>query len=438
MKYTKTQNSVTLPRSCTSLAINFTGLGFLVGVFFILKNNPNLDTTIKTLILLLAYALPILILEMVFLKTWKRPSTGYDFTQAEGINWKTLCIKLLGFYFTLAMIALVYWLLPEYRGSFYWPYYDFITTFLVYVCLLAIPWFILLERFNRTPEDGYWMTGQLLLLNWHKIDNKLLGQHALAWLVKAFFLPLMFIYLSSSISYFNTVNISVIFNHPQQTYNFFWEVFYGIDLIVVTVGYLFAIKLFDSHIRTAEPTMSGWFWAIICYQPLQSLMQKQYLAYDTDGYNWGSWLWNNESLYIFWAVLIMLCTMVYAFSSVVFGLRFSNLTNRGILTNGPYRYSKHPAYVSKNISWWLISIPFISQTNHNLSGIIQSCLLLLAMNAVYFLRARTEERHLSADPTYVAYAQAMNDLSIFSWLGKLIPFFQYRAPQSTVVDFPKT
>ena len=39
--------------------------------------------------------------------------------------------------------------------------------------------------------------------------------------------------------------------------------------------------------------------------------------------------------------------------------RFSNLTHRGIITNGPYRYSKHPAYLAKNLSWWLVSMPFM-------------------------------------------------------------------------------
>ena len=44
------------------------------------------------------------------------------------------------------------------------------------------------------------------------------------------------------------------------------------------------------------------------------------------------------------------------------------------------------------------------------------------------MRARTEERHLSHDPNYVAYALWMNDHGIFRALGRKIPFFRYRAP----------
>ena len=42
------------------------------------------------------------------------------------------------------------------------------------------------------------------------------------------------------------------------------------------------------------------------------------------------------------------------------GPRFSNLTHRGILTHGPYAWSKHPAYLSKNLFWWLSSLPFLA------------------------------------------------------------------------------
>ena len=38
------------------------------------------------------------------------------------------------------------------------------------------------------------------------------------------------------------------------------------------------------------------------------------------------------------------------------------------------------------------------------------------------------ERHLSRDPTYVAYAEWMNKHGMIAWLGRLIPALRYRAP----------
>jgi hypothetical protein len=88
---------------------------------------------------------------------------------------------------------------------------------------------------------------------------------------------------------------------------------------------------------------------------------------------------------------------------------------------------KHPAYISKNISWWLISIPFISIEGAEVA--IKHSLLLLVLNFVYYLRAKTEERHLSLDPVYVQYATAMNERGIFRKLYRLFPFLKYDVTQ---------
>jgi hypothetical protein len=115
---------------------------------------------------------------------------------------------------------------------------------------------------------------------------------------------------------------------------------------------------------------------------------------------------------------------------VTFGCRFSNLTHRGILTNGPFALTKHPHYLFKNISWWLVVVPFISKTSFLDS--VRACLMLAMFNFIYFMRARTEERHLSRDPAYVAYALWMNDHSIMSWLGRIAPVFRYKPPAPVV------
>ena len=47
---------------------------------------------------------------------------------------------------------------------------------------------------------------------------------------------------------------------------------------------------------------------------------------------------------------------------MAFGFRFSNLTHRGILTHGPYAWTKHPAYLSKNLFWWFAVLPFLATT----------------------------------------------------------------------------
>jgi hypothetical protein len=71
-------------------------------------------------------------------------------------------------------------------------------------------------------------------------------------------------------------------------------------------------------------------------------------------------------------------------------------------------------------------VPFVSELGW--SAAVRNCCLLGLLNLVYFARARTEEKHLSRDPTYVAYALWMNDHGLLRRVGQLIPFMRYRAP----------
>ncbi len=56
-------------------------------------------------------------------------------------------------------------------------------------------------------------------------------------------------------------------------------------------------------------------------------------------------------------------------------------------------------------------------------------LMLLVLNGVYFLRARAEERHLSEDPRYVAYALWMNDHGLLRHLGRWFSCLRYVPPK---------
>ncbi len=97
----------------------------------------------------------------------------------------------------------------------------------------------------------------------------------------------------------------------------------------------------------------------------------------------------------------------YAAASVALGFRASNLTNRGIVASGPYAIVRHPAYVTKNLAWWIGAVPFlISAAEKNprlLPGVLFS---LCAWSFVYYLRAVTEERHLKmAGNGYAEYVR---------------------------------
>ena len=105
-------------------------------------------------------------------------------------------------------------------------------------------------------------------------------------------------------------------------------------------------------------------------------------------------------MFILYCVLFLL---LFVWATISFGSRFSNLTHRGILVCGPYAYLKHPAYVAKIASFFLMYIPFVG---NNFITIVRYCILWGLLAGIYYLRAKTEEAHLrSIGPEYDIYAK---------------------------------
>jgi len=406
------------------MLINLVGLAVWVIVIIDIRLYGKHLSALQAVILsLAAIATPIILLEWIFLKTYRRTSTGLNFSVKKSWNLCGFGVKLLGFYTTLGVVTFIYWLFPEYQGSFYDTYFIFLKAILPWLCMGAVPYFILVDHFMTQPHDGYWHTGMLILGQWKKICCHTLRQHLLGWLVKAFFLALMFTYCVQNMNYIRNCRMSNLWGGFNGFYHFVYNTLFVVDVLFATVGYIVTLRIFDSHIRSTEPTLLGWYVTLECYEPFWSFSSRYYFKY-THNYDWNQWLQGYPILYMVWGAAILFTVFVYVYSTIPFGIRFSNLTNRGILTNGPYRFCKHPAYVSKTLSWWLISIPFLAK-----GGVVEALrlsLLLLGVNLFYFLRARTEERHLSRDPVYVEYAMIMNERSIFAWVGKLIPLLQYK------------
>lgn len=419
------------PASATHGAVAAVGLAaFLLGIFIVRADRPFGDNVVNSALFVIALtAGAIFLVDLIWQKVHLRPSTGLDFSHDDP-SWHRTLTKFAGLLASMGFIAFLYWLLPEYHGTYYAHYYDMLRTVLPPWLLLALPYFYLIDRRMPKPQDGYWQMGQLLTFAWATVDRRILGQHLLGWLIKGFFLPLMFTYLCKDLGRF------IAYDFAQLTAFKFWfdflhDFFYFIDVGLVSMGYLMSLRITDTHFRSAEPSMLGWAVALACYEPFWSLIGRQYLAYETD-IKWGSWLWNTPVLYGIWGALILALTAIYVWATVIFGARFSNLTHRGIITNGPYRWTKHPAYVAKNLSWWMISVPFMAQGAPD--EVLRHCLLLLGLNGIYALRAKTEEWHLSRDTDYVAYALWLETHGMFRWIRHLPILCQlaYRAPKPSL------
>lgn len=231
----------------------------------------------------------------------------------------------------------------------------------------------------------------------------------LGWCVKCFFLPLM---LGWSWSWLAGLEYRL----PEERHLYFYIVgmalLYAVDTAFGVIGYVSTARCLGGEIRSVDRTLLGWVSALACYPPLSVLVLDTWLI-SRNAHHWRQWLDDGSVVSILWAGAILLLTAIYTWSTVAFGLRFSNLTHRGVITHGPYRWSKHPAYISKNLSWWLISVPFL--TTAGVGTAVASCLAMLAVNAIYWLRARTEERHLRHDPVYCEYAAWIAREGLLAW-----------------------
>jgi len=218
-------------------------------------------------------------------------------------------------------------------------------------------------------------------------------------LVKLFFLPLMFNFLfanySSLISSWNNIHGDSRLFTASGFNTFIYPFVFSILLLVDTgffcFGYTLESKLLGNKVKSVDPTFLGWFVALICYPPFNSVMGN-YVGWYANDYAYFS----SEKITMVVRIMLLLLFTVYASASVALGPKASNLTNRGIISWGPYRFIRHPAYISKNLFWWITALPAMS---------IYAALNMAVWSFVYFMRSITEERHLARDPDYRKYCQ---------------------------------
>ncbi len=198
-------------------------------------------------------------------------------------------------------------------------------------------------------------------------------------LVKLFYIPLMTNFFFTNWSELSFKNI--------EWYPFLLILLFTIDTLIFTVGYAFEFP--SSRVRSVEPTIFGWFVALVCYPPFNSMVGK-YVPWGANDYV----QFGNYTLIA--RIFVVALLIIYVWASVALGLKASNLTNRGIVSRFPYSIIRHPAYISKNLIWWVTLIPVMTWP---------FALGIGFWTVIYFFRAYTEERHLLKDPDYVEYCK---------------------------------
>lgn len=220
--------------------------------------------------------------------------------------------------------------------------------------------------------------------------------------VKFFFLPIMLNYLfqNGHATVDNWNNLSTFADVQKLLlegwYALLLSLIFFIDTFFFAFGYVVEHPALKNTVRSVEPTFFGWLVAIICYPPFNDV-PGYYVGWAADDYA----IFDSVQMTFALRIAVLLCLFVYVWATIALGAKCSNLTNRGIVSRGPYAYVRHPAYISKNLAWWLTSVPFIMNTGRVSFAVMSMGLWSL----IYFFRALTEERHLIADPDYQEYCR---------------------------------
>lgn len=396
------------PRSAVSTGVGLVGLGGLFA-WVAVARLFGFDGVHAALCALLACGVPMVAWSLLVDKVHRNPSTGIDWDAAPRAVRDVLdvsLVKVAGLWAIWGVIGCLYCMGRWYWDGRYLFSMEVLATLIVPAVLLSGPYVIWLDRRLREPRDGAWHFGRLLIGRADGADRELVYDFLRAWAVKGFFLAFMISIVPPN--WLDTIAPATagILADLVSLVRWLIACMFLVDVSFATVGYLLTMKPLDAHIRSANPYAAGWTAALICYPPFILMNPGGPLDYhqgNFGGDSWVHWLGGHPlALSALGAVLVLL-TGIYAWATVVFGLRFSNLTHRGILTHGPYAWTKHPAYLSKNLFWWLATLPFLA-TSGNLNDAIRNSVLLAIVSGVYYWRALTEEKHLRADPAYRDYA----------------------------------
>jgi protein-S-isoprenylcysteine O-methyltransferase Ste14 len=400
------------PKSAVSSGVGLAGLAGLI-LWAALCRTYGMDGPMAALVAALSCGVPMVLWSLLVDKVHRNPTSGIDwdnpprpFSETSDVS----LAKIVGLWSIWAVIGAAYCVARWYWDGPYLYAMMLLGAAAAPLLVLSVPYVIWLDRRLKEPRDGAWHFGQLIVGRGHLVDREILHDFFRSWAIKGFFMAFMISIVPGNWADMVRPASADITGDIVSLTRWLIIAMFTIDVTFATVGYVLTMKPLDAHIRSANPYAAGWTAALMCYPPFIMMGPGGPIDYHpgTAGDNgWVVWLEAYPLAMAGVAVILVGLTAVYAWATVAFGIRFSNLTHRGILTHGPYAWSKHPAYVSKNLFWWLATLPFLATTG-NPVDMIRNTVMLGVVSGVYYWRARTEERHLAADPAYREYAEWMD------------------------------
>lgn len=365
---------------------------------------------------------------MVSLEWWRAPKHAFRYSVRESLP--QAVIAWIGTLAGLAMLIGVWSTLAEYQRAYYRPFFNILPFILTLAPLISAVFILAACRVLGPSVQGGYQLGLVVLGRFRDVKWYLVRDEVIVWLIRGFFLPINFCELVWTIGLFRGRELSLLNGPWGMSEYYILLMIYAVILAAIIPGYLFGSRLIRTETTAVSHSWFDWMVTLACYLPFSTAVMMNWFNYSPNVPRFLPWLqpWvvnlqNIPVLFVTVGGIIIVLWLVHLWSEAQFGLRSSNLSNRGIITTGPYRFCKHPIYASKCVVWLLIWMPFVSGVN--LLDDIRLTVLWMCVSGIYLFRALAEERLLSADPAYVAYALWIDKHGMFSKLSTLVPQLSY-------------
>lgn len=383
-------------------------LSFFMGwaLFSFMPSSWKIDNTLPRFWLLIS------LLPLIIIAYWQNPHrlrgqlnpTNYKRIVAKS---KILMLQIIAI--VISSIAIEFISGSDSYGSFSDDVY-----FILPILLILTPFYVwFVDKRIANPYDEYAQIGEMLNKQ-IPVDRFIIKKFLLKTAVKIIFVPFMYSGFLLNLNHllnlnYTTSSISVIL----------FNIGISLDMLVGIFGYLISSSLIDNQVKDTDNHLLGWIFALLCYPPLQYLRTN--LSAQTDNLIWSDIIPEGTILYAIFFVIINALWIIYWLATFEFGMTFSNLSWRKLVDKGVYRYTKHPAYLSKNIYWWLHTLPFCGVVWFSANW-WENVLTLTLTSFIYYARACSEERHLMKFPEYQAYAEYISQHGIFRKIR--VPFIK--------------
>ena len=414
-----------LPPSVARWYDPFVSLFVMVSLFLILTHTGISDTAL-VLVVVGAVTLVMCAFEWARVRPTLAPGPGPATTPLL----RRVIIKWTGVMTTVLGSMFLWWLIPFYTGAHYKPLFTLGPLLLPWFAVALIPYLFYTEWRLGEARDYAWNIGLAITGTFTGIDWKSVRDGALSMLVRTVFLPLNTCFIIANTPHLRDQPWHIVLESPTpQSHALILMAIYAVLIVAIIPGYLFSFRLLGTHTRAVDRSWFGWMVTLSCYPPLLAGVFGQWFAYNKFRFEepfMKPWIYLFSDIpALLYAVGfgIIAMELVHWLGEAILGIRSSNLTHRGIITNGVFKPLRHPVYLSKCIGWFLIFCPFMMADTT--LACLRNTLLFGGVCLIYYLRAIAEERMLSVDSDYVAYATHLDQHGWLAFLGRRIPVLTF-------------